>query len=338
MPRVNVNGIGVLNFPDNMSRDDIKIAIKNHPDYKAPRQQGSIEQRISNYLGSMTKFIKNNQLPGFETMDRIGEQVFKGVPVIGEFGVDSPKTVQFEQNHPYVTTGARLSGGVASMLPFSAGVLAATGSKLLPAALGQAGLFGSTGVADVVAEKGPSNITTEEMINTFILNALAGAGGTLLGRFITPNYTPKETYKPLLMVGKKGGEEVTNETINTFRQMGMSMDEITTLIEKANITRAKGNIEIPKKMAARHEAKIEALKQNAPDIVKNIPAYAVGGAVGHLVAGWPGAMVGAATAPYLKEGAKETGKRWWANQMLSPQNQLRLQALIGSSPTSDIAQ
>lgn len=182
MPDIDVKGLGVLSFPDEMSDTDIEKAIKEHPGYAKARDKSNFTPLIEppswvkNWLGDP------RESPNPLTMTK---EIGKGIPIAGHYIPQDEDMTAMEQNHPITTGIARGTGAIGSTAPLSAGMGMLTGAKLIPAMMGQASLGGGLAAGDVAAEKG-GNVTADELKDKATTGAMWGAAGPLVSKMLSP--------------------------------------------------------------------------------------------------------------------------------------------------------
>lgn len=328
MPVIDIDGVGQVEFPDDMSDEDISSSIKTN----LPKWDADNKRRSSN-----KELVKRAGIAGGI------QSAAEGIPVLGQFLKKlSPQAVQdLQAESPNQTAATRFGGTVVGSMPVA---------MAAPGVVSGAAAFGGLGMADKLAEKGRET-TPEELRNAGLLGAIGGASGPVFSKIISPNALPplKLPAAPKLPTMPKtfgtaagSGKEVTQETINDLIAKGYKVHEIPDVIAKANAQKMKFyNEQVAKatkahtdeiaQLHADHKAKLDNLAGGESKLAKGM--WAGGGALaGHAIGGPIGGFIGAVASPVLKELAPDILGKYTANQaMASPANKAFLQAVLGSA-------
>lgn len=255
-------------------------------------------------FGPINKLMRKLPL-GLDTMEKkINPSLIKGIPIAGNFVPQTEELTKFEEESPTKAMLLRGVGGVGATLPMAAGVAGNIVNKAIPQAMGQGMLGGTLGFTDAVA----NNKLNEEQVNpdtSFILGALGGAGGSLLGKAITPK-TPSEFSM------YKVGNRPTNEP---------------------NLTRADrefrshmGDPKVERSMQMLEEALKKGVKKStntpAPETAENLTNLVlrsgIGGVVSHAsgLGPIPGIVIGA-TYPKIPGWSRKITNKWYNNRLMN---------------------
>lgn len=185
MQKINVKGIGVLNFPDGMSDDEIESAIKTHPKYKEAASLSLPEQSTLQKIGTGAKIAA------------------QGIPIAGRFIDDTPETVRFKRENPALSTGLDIAGGVTSTLPLTGPLaVAGAGAKglgLIGSLFASGALGGAIGAGDKVADniaKGKEQ-DGDEILGEGLLGFSGGMLGPAVGKVLSPGLRKATTAKAI---------------------------------------------------------------------------------------------------------------------------------------------
>lgn len=160
---IDVNGIGPLHFPNDMSDDEIEAAIKSHPGFGAalkdaqdrqkpkdkPRERGAVEKFYNWSLGDKDK----GRFPALsEALEVTG---YGKEPA--SVALDHAKNLR--KSNPEFFDTLKTTDRIAMAIPASMMGTAATGTRFLPALAGQVPL----GAGLAAKEKWEDNGTPEEI-------------------------------------------------------------------------------------------------------------------------------------------------------------------------------
>lgn len=167
MPTIDVEGIGELEFPDDMTDDQIEAAIKEHPQYEA---------------------VMNNPEHHLWTKAKLTAQ---GIPIAGQFVNDSPQMANYKENYPIRAGLLNTAGGMASTLPLAGGMASVVGTKLIPSLFAQGGLHGALAWGDKEAEDAAKGTKSswDEKARHAGFNTIFGAAGPAAAKFLSPGMT-----------------------------------------------------------------------------------------------------------------------------------------------------
>lgn len=338
MPIIDIDGVGQVEFPDDMSDDEISSAIQSN----LPKWEEGTKNR---------QFAKDFAKGGKLMMSPAAlMSVAKGVPVLGNLLnniLPAPmREIQdeIESEHPIQSGALRTGGAVASTLPLAV----ATGGMSVPAQMGiNAPTMAALGVADKFAEKG-KDTTYDDVKHSAIINFLMGLAGPALSKVLSPTAkvapkaipakppldisTPPIDAKTLAHLKSSMTPEdfakITTSGKPGFVSPGQSREMLETSLNKS---RMAANETKNAAQAAEHKAQIDALKSNVPSWLENAPSHVAGGIVGHMVGGPMGMVAGGLAGPAIKAGLEKAVPAYWGNQLMSsPANRAFLNAVMGS--------
>lgn len=129
------------------------------------------------------------KVPGHETMsEAISPSLTKGVPIARHFVPQTPELTEFEQKHPYISTGLNAAGTVGSMaapLGGASNLVArstvpglGSGGNFLPQFMSQFAVNAPVNVADTAAKKG--ELTKEDLTHGLSWGAAESAVSPVL--------------------------------------------------------------------------------------------------------------------------------------------------------------
>jgi hypothetical protein len=182
MPKVNVNGIGPINFPDSMSEDEIAFAISQFP------QNKKFNDRITDKLWMLRDQTERpNPLEKLgrgaqDTLDRLAQLTVAGGEAIGHYGEGTGEALtqelnkeqaEYLKNKGYDTDfdAERLAGGIGMTAPLA----------LLPggqSAMGAAGYGALGGAAEGFLQYDPTYSLKGTLQNT--------GAGAVTGGIVAP--------------------------------------------------------------------------------------------------------------------------------------------------------
>lgn len=269
MPTVHVTGVGDIDLPDGLSKDEMAEAIHSHPDVQAYTNSENplhgANEGLNNFFGPINSWLSKNT--PLDTSEKVQNEVVKGIPVAGALAQDDTAHKQFEQDHPIVSKAANIAGGTAAMLPLTAGVGALAGGNTILNAVGQSGLGAATNFADATA-KGESE---QDRKNQTLLGLLAGPASAVGGKALSPGINLSDNLaKTLAAVGgagaglyatMKGGLAHGLEPV-----LGLLMGE-TPLAPKL-LQKTLGNTALSNPTS---QALLSAMAQSAPASIPNGP-------------------------------------------------------------------
>jgi len=365
---IDIEGIGQVEFPDDMSDDQITNAIRMLPERMLPEYEGSdkvtsVENKQPEMWGAFKGVAdKLDELTGWDknqgrNLQRLSTEFVRGIPILGQFAGDDVTQEKFRQANPILSTGANIGGTVASTIPLSAGVATNVinqGGKTASHMLSQGGLFSGLNIADLFTEKGKEGElpSKDEFIKSGVLGQIGGMLGPLVSKFISPNAITKPAYikpTPVPKLGpktpvpnispevreaaKKSG--MTDEAIDDFLLYGgklsaPSLAQTNLAIQRVlNKQRAD---KINQGIDAKYAAEIAALENKSKDLFKDL-AWSGGGALGgFMFGGVPGAAIGAVSAPIMKHYGPEFGRKYIRNNLMaSPRNKAIMNVLFGDT-------
>lgn len=189
---VDVPGHGQVEFPDDMSDEQIVAAIKSNP----PKETTSKE---NSFGGVVSRSLEQVSSPKRIAETLFGGEMYKGVPVARHYVPTAPETANFEKQHPKMATGARALGAVASYVPIAAATAELTGPGLLANMFTQGLASGTTQVADRVNDPtfkstGPFDVAAnKDVAKEFGKGFGWGTTGPLIGKVLSPGTLPSHT-------------------------------------------------------------------------------------------------------------------------------------------------
>lgn len=192
--KVDVHGIGVLEFPDDYTDDQIEAAIKEHPLYEKVTS-GEIKPPV-NYADMSTGDIIG---AGVKTFAR-------GIPVLGDFIDETEETKALQKEHPIISALVKGAGTLSTAaLPFG-GAAVATGSRLIPFLMGQSGIGAILGGAENLSGKlsKDEKVDPIELLRDISFGAAGGALGGGAGRLASLGLTKPTVGKTLKSAAKFG--------------------------------------------------------------------------------------------------------------------------------------
>lgn len=334
MPQIiDVEGIGQVEFPDDMSDSEIESTLRTHKDF----QPKSFGQKAFDTAGSIAK--------GFNT--GLGTFV-KGAPVIGSM-VDSspqgPQVKEFEKNHPIASTGLKVAGGMAATAPLMMAAAPALGTGFAANAAGQGGMLAGLNTADTVARKG-TNTSNNDLLWAIGTGLGGGLAGATLGKAITPNNitAPNIPKPPELLTPKIPTSEVPLNTMgvklsdlpkgyqDALKNVKSNKHPTAAATEKQTIdVLNQGKLDQHKATVEQIIKDFEAKKQAARGGLMSDAVTGAGGAVaGHMLMGGPwGAPLGAAMAPYIRNKLPDMAGNYASNMvMANPANRAILMSIM----------
>ncbi len=348
--------------PDEQSAID---AINEHVSgigggkYAQPKMQPSQSntQNVPFAWDAMMNKLRTGQgqpVPGsaVKELKAIGGELVKGVPMGGTYMPQTQEMTEFEQQHPTLSTMARIEGGTAATLPFGMGVSGLAAKTAYPLALnavGQTALGAGLSTGDVVAEKGGwGNISNDDIVKALMYGGGFGAIGPAVGKLITP------TSKAGLDAFKGYRDYVSNKQEALEKVARARMDAAQVRLSQANAGGDPAKIAAAQARVEAENVRFETAGTKAYEGLMNLPQApippwlahtvdaGVGAAAGHLAAGPGGAVIGALTAnrfgipsgsDLVHHMAKTNlGQQWLTNQWANnPMNAAILSALAQSS-------
>ena len=259
---------------------------------------------LAKVFGPINKFMRKLPL-GLDTMEKkINPSLVKGIPIAGNFVPQTEELSKFEENNPIGSGALRVAGGVGSMLPMAAGVAGNIANKAIPQAMGQGMLGGTLGFTDTAV----GNKVNEEQANpdtSFMLGALGGAGGSLLGKAITPK-TPSEF--SMYKVGNRPTKEPNLSRADREFRSHMGDPKVEKSMQMLEETLKKG---IKKSTST-------PAPETAENITNALMRAGVGGVISHAsgMGPIPGIVIGA-TYPKIPGWSKKITNKWYNNKLMN---------------------
>lgn len=286
--------------------DEFAVTSKTEKNIKTVKQPQIKEDTstLANIFKPINQFMRSMPL-GLDIMEKnINPSLVKGIPIAGQFVPQTEELSQFEESSPVAATILRGAGGVASTLPMAAGVAGNISSKVLPQAFGQGMLGGSLGWGDTVT----SNLINEEKQDpdkSFILGALGGSGGSMLGRAITPNI-PKQF--SMYKTGKRGPNEPNLSKADREFRAHMGDPRVEKSMQMLEDALKKGVKAAPPKPAP----------ETAEKITQALLRAGIGGAISHAsgLGPIPGIVIGAAS-PKIPQWSRQISNKWHSNKLMN---------------------
>ena len=205
---IDVKGIGPLQFPSSMSKEEMETAIQSHPKYKSvvESQNKPWYQRWIESVGR----IQAEQADSDRASSGVTGQFVRGMPLVGEavnrILPPSEDEKSIIEGSPGVAHGAQIAGGLVGGLSAAGAVAKGVGalrnagsiSNLVMQALGNAGVGG----ADTAARGGgASDVALSGALNA--APSALGLGikgiGALGNKLLSPNVTTQKILESMRM-------------------------------------------------------------------------------------------------------------------------------------------
>ena len=188
---IDVKGLGIIHFPDDMDDEAIDKAIKELPEYKSLlNKQQKMEPLIEppNWLKDILGDPRQSPSP-----PTVARQIAKGMPIAGGFVPQTPEMSEMEAQWPKATMAAQFGGAGATIgAPFAAGAKVA--SKGLPWLLTQLGIGNTLGLGDLYARKPKEKINNRDIMMALATgNIPTGMTGGLKALFGSSGAAPTAT-------------------------------------------------------------------------------------------------------------------------------------------------
>lgn len=281
-----------------------EISTTSTKDNKKYTPSAGPSSDLAAVFGPINKFMRNLPL-GLDTMEKkVNPSLVKGIPIAGNFVPQTEELTKFEEESPIKAGALRTTGAVGSMLPMAAGVAGQIVNKAIPQAVGQGMLGGTLGFTDTAV----ANKVNEEQSNpdtAFILGALGGGGGSLLGKAITPKTPPKFSMY-------RTGNRPTNEPNLTKADR-----EFRSHMGDPKVERSMQMLEEALKKGVKSSTNTPA-PQTAENITNALLRAGVGGAISHAsgMGPIPGIIIGA-TYPKIPGWSRKITNKWYNNKVMN---------------------